>query len=149
MLGILVICATGHPHTGQYFTVNSSLRRQRTPTIYCSRFFPKGFPTSFFIMSSDSSEEEMLNLYQYIRSRRRRNSRKYWIHPYIQRNLRCRLFIAAKELQESDAKFLAFYRMSKESYITLVEIITPALQHQNTNMRECVSAEERILITLR
>ena len=100
-------------------------------------------------MSSESSDEDMLYLYRYTKARRRRNRRKYWVHPYNERNLQCRLFVAAKELQESDAKFLAFYRMSKESYMALTEIITPALRHQNTNMRECVSAEERILITLR
>lgn len=72
-----------------------------------------------------------------------------WVHPYIERNIHCRLFVATKELQDSDKKFLAFYRMSKECYNALVEIVAPAIQYMNTNMRECVSAEERILITLR
>lgn len=44
---------------------------------------------------------------------------------------------------------MAFYRMSKESYKEIVDIIPPAIYQKNTNMRECVSAEERILITLR
>lgn len=72
------------------------------------------------------------------------------MHPYIERNVYCRAFVAARELQENDdKKFLTFYRMSKESYLNLVHLLTPFLQKNNTNMRECVSAEERILITLR
>lgn len=65
------------------------------------------------------------------------------------KNIRCRLFVAAKELQQTDSKFIAFYRMSKQCYMDLVQLIAPAIRQQNTNMRECVSAEERILITLR
>jgi hypothetical protein len=65
------------------------------------------------------------------------------------KNIRCRLFVAAKKLQQTDTKFIAFCRMSKQCYTDLVQLIAPAIQQQNTNMRECVSAEERILITLR
>ncbi|XP_071054097.1 uncharacterized protein [Onthophagus taurus] len=39
--------------------------------------------------------------------------------------------------------------MSKNTFKELVLIVGPTIQKQNTNMRECVSAEERILITLR
>nr|XP_023011716.1 uncharacterized protein LOC111502002 isoform X2 [Leptinotarsa decemlineata] len=39
--------------------------------------------------------------------------------------------------------------MSKESYLELTRIISPLIEKIDTNMRECVSAEERILITLR
>ncbi|XP_060857450.1 uncharacterized protein LOC132935032 [Metopolophium dirhodum] len=39
--------------------------------------------------------------------------------------------------------------MSKDSYLQLVQLISPAIHKKNTNMRECVNAEERILITLR
>lgn len=100
-------------------------------------------------MSSDSSDEDII-LYNYYRKRRnRQKKRRYWIHPYIEKNIKCRAFVAAKELQETDAKFLAFYRMSKESYIHLVQLLVPAIHKKNTPMRECVGADERILITLR
>ncbi|KAG5876820.1 hypothetical protein JTB14_014150 [Gonioctena quinquepunctata] len=98
-------------------------------------------------MSSSSDEEDAVIFYMYHRMKKRKQ--RVWVHPYIERNFHCRLFVAAKELQESDKKFLAFYRMSKESYIALVEIVAPAIQHMSTNIRECVSAEECILITLR
>lgn len=81
--------------------------------------------------------------------RMKRKTRRFWVHPYIDRNFHKRLFVGARELQQSDSKFVAFYRMSKESYITLVRMVSPAIQYVDTNMRECVNAEERILITLR
>lgn len=101
-------------------------------------------------MSSDSSDEEALAIFLFYRNRRRqRKSRKYWIHPYIERNINCRVFVAAQELQHDDKKFLSFYRMSKETYLHLVTLLKPAIHQRNTKFRECVSAEERFLITLR
>lgn len=97
---------------------------------------------------SSSSDEEIVVMYLYLRQRRRRKRRTTWIHPYIEKNINCRMFVAAKELQETDRKFLDCYRMSKTTYLELVEIMTPQLQKQNTNMRECVSPQERLLITL-
>ncbi|KAL0879269.1 hypothetical protein ABMA27_003049 [Loxostege sticticalis] len=97
---------------------------------------------------SSSSDEEIVVMYLYLRQRRRRKRRTMWIHPYIEKNINCRMFVAAKELQESDRKILDCYRMSKTTYLELVEIMTPQLQKQNTNMRECVSPQERLLITL-
>lgn len=98
-------------------------------------------------MSSSSDEEDFVMFLWY--RQMKRNKRRLWVHPYIERNFHKRLFVGARELQQSDAKFLAFYRMRKESYITLVRIISPAIQCADTNMRECVNSEERILITLR
>lgn len=78
----------------------------------------------------------------------KKKERKYWVHPYIEKYINCRTFIAVKKLQETDAKFLTFYRMSKESYAELVRIISPAVHQRNTHLKECASSEERILITL-
>lgn len=100
-------------------------------------------------MSSNSSDDEGLAVFLFYRNRRRQRKRKYWIHPYIERNINCRVFVAAQELQYDDKKFLSFYRMSKETYLHLVMLLKPAIHQRNTKFRECVSAEERILITLR
>lgn len=95
-----------------------------------------------------SSDDEVIIAYNFIR-RRRNWRRKYWIHPYIERNINCRLFVAARELSEDDSVFQSFYRMTKHTYQNLVSTIGPLIQRQNTAMRACVSPEERILITLR
>lgn len=100
-------------------------------------------------MSDTSSDDETIILYYFYRKQRNRRNRRYWVHPYIERNIQCRLFVAAKELQQTDAKFLSLYRMSKESYRHLVDLLVPHIHQRDTHMRECVSAEERILITIR
>jgi len=43
------------------------------------------------------------------------------------KNICCRLFVAAKELQQTESKFIAFYRMSKNCYMDLVQLIAPAI----------------------
>ena len=97
-----------------------------------------------------SSDEEDLLLLTYLRCRKKKKKHsKFWVHPYIYKNFNRRLFIAAKELSEDDSKFQTFYRMSKNTFTDLVLIVGPSIQKQNTNMRECVSPEERIMITLR
>ena len=93
-------------------------------------------------MSSSSDEKDIVMYFWYTRLQRR----KHWVHPYIESNVHCRLLVAAREPQETDAEFVAFYRMSKESYNALVEIISPAIHKENTNMRECVGPEERLLL---
>lgn len=98
--------------------------------------------------SGSSEDDDDIVLYYYL-NRRRRNLRRFWIHPYIRNNVNCRLSVAAREMRETDNKFVGFYRMSKDSYLNLVQLIAPAINKNNTIMRECVSAEERILITLR
>lgn len=97
---------------------------------------------------SSSDDEDVIAAYNFIRRRRHRR-RLYWLHPYIERNVNCRLFVAARELSEDDSYFQSFYRMTKNTYRTLVNIVGPLIQKRNTVMRACVSPEERILITLR
>jgi len=99
--------------------------------------------------STDSSDEEIMVMYHYLRNKEKKRKMRYWVHPYLEKNIHCRLFVATKELQQTDSKFIAFYRMSKDSYMNLVQLITPYIRQKNTNMRECVSTEERLLITLR
>lgn len=99
--------------------------------------------------SRDSSDEEIMVMYHYLRNKEKKKERRFWVHPYIEKNIHCRLFVATKELQQTDSKFIAFYRMSTNTYMNLVQLITPSIRQKNTNMRECVSAEERLLITLR
>lgn len=100
-------------------------------------------------MSEDSSDEDTMLLDYYLRRRRRRLVRRFWVHPYLENNFQNRLFVAAKQLELSDVKFVAFYRMTKQSFLELVKLVSPVIQKQNTVMRESVESEERILITLR
>jgi hypothetical protein len=74
--------------------------------------------------STDSSDEEDVVVYYYFR---RKQEKRCCVHPYLEKNIHCRLFVAAKELQQTDSKFIAFYRMSKQCYMDLVQLIAPAV----------------------
>jgi len=63
--------------------------------------------------SSDSSSDEDIIIYYYCKHHLKERRRKYWINPYIEKKFNCTLFVPAKELQESDSRFLEFYRMRK------------------------------------
>ncbi|XP_065578530.1 uncharacterized protein LOC136038948 [Artemia franciscana] len=67
----------------------------------------------------------------------------------MEKTAKSRLFLAPKELSQTARKFVAFYRMSKESYLELTRIVRPFVEKMDTNMRKCVPTAERILITLR
>lgn len=69
--------------------------------------------------------------------------------PYLGRSIHYRLNIAARDLSEADERFSDMYRMTKTTFKELVRIVTPGIIKTNTYMRECIGAEERILITLR
>ncbi len=94
-----------------------------------------------FIMSSDSRSDDDTIISDYYHCYRKRKTRRFWLHPYIEKNLNCSLFVAVKELHECDSKFLAFYRMKKDTYHKLMELITPAIHYLDSNMRECVSPD--------
>ncbi|KAG8279226.1 hypothetical protein J6590_004033 [Homalodisca vitripennis] len=95
----------------------------------------------------DSDEEDVVNYYLY--RRWRRTQREHWVHPYLRNNVNSRLFVAARELSQSDRKFKSFYRMTKDSFLELTRLVGPSLEKMDTHMRECIPAQERLMITLR
>ena len=50
---------------------------------------------------------------------------------------------------EDAATFKNFVRMSAESFDWLLEKVSPKIKKKDTNMRQAISAEKRLYITLR
>jgi len=46
--------------------------------------------------STDSSDEEIMVMYHYLRNKEKKRKRRYWVHPYIEKNIHCRLFVTTK-----------------------------------------------------
>lgn len=90
-------------------------------------------------LNMSSSEEDMIDYYQY---RRVRSAGKKNVPTGS------RMGILTENLQ-SEKKFLALYRMRRNTYLKLLKMLKPHLEKKDTNMRESIPAEERILITLR
>jgi hypothetical protein len=75
----------------------------------------------------------------------RKKRTAHWVHPYIKIHFNGTAFIAAKELSQDDRKFQSFYRMSKESFAEVVRVVGPAITKRDTNCRQCIGVEERLL----
>ncbi|KAJ8954953.1 hypothetical protein NQ318_000383 [Aromia moschata] len=97
---------------------------------------------------SSSSDEEIAAAYLLLKKRRKKTNRRFWVNPFYTINLGYSSYIVAQELNHDPVKFHGFYRMSKRTFQTLVEIIKPEISKRDTNYRKAVSAEERLLITL-
>jgi hypothetical protein len=83
------------------------------------------------------------------RTRRRQEKRKHWVLPSFRDNLNSGTYSVSKELNQDPDLFKSFYRMSIESFSLLVDLVGPQIRRQDTNFRTAVSAEEKLLITLR
>ena len=82
---------------------------------------------------TDSSDEEIMVMYHYLRNKEKKRKRRYWVYPYLKKNIHCRLFVATKELQQINSKFIAFYPISQNNYMNLVQLITPSIRQKNND----------------
>ncbi|XP_069619986.1 uncharacterized protein [Ranitomeya imitator] len=80
----------------------------------------------------------------------RRRRRRMWVHPLLTKRLTKghfhRLYTALREHPE---KFYLYCRMTIRTFDILLEILRPGITYQDTRMRKAISAEERLLLTLR
>jgi hypothetical protein len=83
------------------------------------------------------------------RKKRGQEKRKHWVHPFFHDNLNSGAYIITKELNQDLELFKSFYRMSTESYSFLMGFVGFQVRRKDTNFLTAVSAEERLLITLR
>jgi len=84
-----------------------------------------------------SSDDGIVVTYYY-NCYRQRKIKRMWCHHYIEKNIHCRLFVAAEELKKSDSKFIAF--------VLHDERIIPTLDRHCSSIstRECAGTSERI-----
>ncbi|XP_069616008.1 uncharacterized protein [Ranitomeya imitator] len=86
-------------------------------------------------------------------SRRRRNRRRpkrMWVHPIIQeREEKGHFHVLYRDLRSYPDKFTQFCWLSIEAFDRLLIILGPHLSYEDTVMQRAISAEEKLLITLR
>jgi hypothetical protein len=105
-------------------------------------------------MAAINKRQAVLVIFLILRRRRRRkaaNNREIWTRSWIQRRRELgfyRTFLC--EIKDGDTEtFKRFTRMTPENFQKLVTILSPYITKQDTNMRESISAEERLFITVR
>lgn len=82
--------------------------------------------------------------------KRNKKRRRMWEHPLVtQRSSKGAFNTTFQEIRRDEVKFFNFLRMSQNSFSELFEILRENLTKQNTTMRNSLSAEEKLVITLR
>ncbi len=76
------------------------------------------------------------------------NNRNLWVHPFI-RDKPYEFQTFYGHIRNNDSEFFGYYRMSIKSFDELLGLVRPYITKQNTIMRQSISAEERLTITLR
>ncbi|RVE40776.1 hypothetical protein evm_014574 [Chilo suppressalis] len=89
--------------------------------------------------------------YRRWKNRKRRERRRFNVHPILRDRMTHSMFITlCPKLRKHGEKFFNYFRMSVTSFDELLEIIQEDLTPcQNYVVRDTVSAEEKLVITLR
>ena len=76
--------------------------------------------------------------------------RELWVHPYCREACtKGEFFLMYPDLRKYPEKFFRTYRMSIRQFDNLLHLVRPVIEKQINNYRETISAEERLVITLR
>lgn len=80
----------------------------------------------------------------------KRVKRKRWVKDWLKKREQFSHMVLLKEILKTDADdYKNYFRMSDNLYNKLLSMVKPFLQRQDTNMRQCISAAERLAVTLR
>lgn len=89
--------------------------------------------------------------YRRWKQRKQREKRQYRVHPILHDRMTQSMFLTLyPKLREHNKKFFNYFRMSVQSFDELLEIVKEDLSPcENYVVRDVVSAEEKLVITLR
>ena len=76
--------------------------------------------------------------------------RDMWMHPMnVERPLKGEFHTLYKDQRKYPDRFFENYRMSVDQFDFLLRLVTPLLQGVGSNFRESISAEQKLVLTLR
>jgi hypothetical protein len=88
-------------------------------------------------------------LFHYVR-RLKKRTRLYWIHPiFLERSTRGAFHLLYCDLRKHDIKFFNYTRMNVESFDQLLQLIRNDTEGRDTNFRQSIRPEEKLMVTLR
>ncbi|XP_047510278.1 protein ANTAGONIST OF LIKE HETEROCHROMATIN PROTEIN 1-like [Pieris napi] len=89
-------------------------------------------------------------IYYYSRKQRKKNKKRYWIHPLLEtRNEFGQFASCFQELKKHQDKFFGYVRMSVSSFEELLTVLYVTIKGQDSKFRDCIQPEEKLVITLR
>lgn len=83
------------------------------------------------------------------RRRKKRKTRTIWIDPFLSaRKSNGKFYCDYESLRNNPKKFRTYFRRSIDTFDQLLERLHNSLQKNDTNMRECISPPEMLMVTL-
>lgn len=83
------------------------------------------------------------------RQRKKRKTRTVWIDPFLSsRKSNGKFYCDYESLRRNPKKFRNCFRMSIDTFDQILERVHNGLQRKDTNMRECISPPEMLMVTL-
>ncbi|KAJ8944527.1 hypothetical protein NQ314_009462 [Rhamnusium bicolor] len=84
-----------------------------------------------------------------LRKRRKRRA-EYWVHPLNTRRLEYGEYHRlCQELETYPARYFQYFRMSRNQFEKLHNMLADEISKENTNYRDAISSRERLVVTLR
>lgn len=77
----------------------------------------------------------------------KRKKRRMWTKEWLQKRKEFSHLKLLKELDSDD--FRSYLRLDNETFTELLNLVKPLITKQNTIMREAITAEERLIVTLK
>lgn len=82
--------------------------------------------------------------------RQKQRQRQYWVHPILRDKVTHGMFVTLyPKLREYEPKFFNYFRMSIKSFDDLLELIKDDIAPSSQCVRDTISPEEKLVITLR
>lgn len=81
--------------------------------------------------------------------KKKKKSRSVWCKDWLLKRKSYSHINLLNELKFAPKDWHNYLRMNEETYLTLLALVTPLIQKQNTVMREAISPHERLSATLR
>lgn len=76
--------------------------------------------------------------------------RRYWMKAILRKRYSEGTFnLLIPQILSDDVQYRNFFRVSKDSFSFLLDIISPVLTKQDTHYRRAIRADEKLAITLR
>ena len=77
-------------------------------------------------------------------------NRDFWVHPInLLREKKGEFYTLYQDLRHFRARFIGMYRMNVEKFKDLLQKVSPHITKSWTYMRTPISAEQKLVITLR
>lgn len=89
-------------------------------------------------------------LYAYFNAKKQQRTKMIWVKKWCEDRDRHGHMPLLRELRENESEnFKNYLRMDNSTFEYILNLIRPYIQKQDTVMRECITAEERLAATLR